>query len=187
MGRAKLVVALIVVLVAVTAAVYAAVSGVSRRPPAPLQPIDYSHRLHVGERKIKCDFCHENGQGKTAHMLIPSAQKCAICHRAVKPDSPEVEKVLRHADEQTEPAWRRVYGLPASARVHFTHVPHLRAQISCQTCHGPIQEMDRVYRAVDQHMGWCLDCHARTPGQVAEVPGTGVRVNRLTDCAVCHR
>jgi Cytochrome c7 and related cytochrome c len=187
MGRAKLIVALLVALAAVAAAVYPAVSRVRGGPAAPAQPIDYSHRIHAGERKIKCEFCHENGGGKTADMLIPSAQKCALCHRAVKPESPEVQKVLRHADEETEPAWRRVYGMPASANVHFTHVPHLRAQISCQTCHGRVEEMDRVFRAVDQHMGWCLDCHARTPGQMAEVPGSGVRVNRLTDCAVCHR
>lgn len=183
MRRAKLIIAAIA-LAAVSAVFYLTAFS---KPYAPAQPIEYSHRLHVAERGIKCDFCHENGQGKTPHMLIPSAQKCALCHRAVKPESPEVQKVLKHADEGTEPAWKRVFGMPASANVYFTHLPHLRAQVSCQTCHGQVEQMDRVYRAVNQTMGWCIECHQQTPGQTALIPNTRVQVNRLTDCAVCHR
>jgi hypothetical protein len=183
LSRAKLIIAVSIVLAA-AAFSYARVFS---EPHAPVQPIAYSHKIHIEKAKLKCAFCHDNGGGKTAHMLIPSAQKCALCHLAVKPDSPEVQKVLKHADENTEPPWQRVYGLPASANAYFTHVPHLRAEISCQTCHGPIEQMDRVYRAVNQTMGWCLECHRQTPNQMAKIPHTNVEVNRLTDCAVCHR
>jgi hypothetical protein len=179
----------VVVLAAAGALFYATAFS---RPYAPAQPIEYSHRIHAGnsgklKQPLKCDFCHENGKGKTAHMLIPSVQKCALCHRGIAAGKPEVQKVLKHADEETEPAWKRVFGLPKSANVYFTHVPHLRAGVSCQTCHGPIEQMDRVSRAVDQTMGWCLDCHQQTPGQIVKIPNTAVEVNRLTDCAVCHR
>lgn len=184
MSRTKLIITLTLLLAAVIALSYATVLS---KPRAPVQPIEYSHRLHVGVNKIDCTQCHENGQGKTARMLIPSAQKCAICHQAIKADSPEVQKILKHAEAGTEPPWKRVFGMPASANVHFTHVPHLRAKISCQTCHGKIEEMDRVYRAVDQTMGWCLECHRQTPNQLVRVPNTNVQVNRLTDCVVCHR
>jgi hypothetical protein len=188
MGRGRLLIALCVVFVIAGGLLYRSALGT---PRAPVQPIAYSHRIHAGERKIQCTFCHENGDGKTAHMLIPSAQKCAICHRGIKADSPEVQKVLKHADEGTEPAWKRVYGMPESAHVFFTHVPHLRAQISCQTCHGLIQEMDRVTRVVDQSMGWCISCHrqvsGQVPGMMQKIPGTDVAVNRLTECVVCHR
>jgi len=184
LSRAKLIIVAVIVLAAVTTLFYATVFS---KPRAPVQPIEYSHKIHAGQRKIKCDFCHENGHGQTSHMLIPSVQKCALCHRAVKADSPEVQKVLKHADDGTEPAWKRVFGMPASANVYFTHVPHLRVGISCQTCHGQIQEMDRVYRAVNQSMGWCIDCHRQVSGQVVQVPHTNVQINRLTDCAVCHR
>jgi len=184
MGRAKLIIALILLSAALTGLLYATVFS---KPRPPVQPIEYSHKLHAGEKQIKCAFCHENGDGRTAHMLIPSVQKCALCHRAIKADSPEVQKVLKHADEGTEPPWKRVFAMPASANVFFTHVPHLHAKIACQTCHGKIEEMSRVYRAVDQNMGWCIECHKQTPNQMAKVPNTDVQVNRLTDCAVCHR
>jgi hypothetical protein len=186
---AKLIIAVAVVVIVFAALRY---TSALSNPSAPVQPIAYSHKQHTAEKSaggagIKCDFCHTNDKGRTARMLIPSAQRCALCHRAVKADSPEVQKILKHADEGTEPEWRRVFGLPASANAYFTHVPHLRAGVTCQTCHGPIQEMDRVYRAVNQTMGWCIECHEKTPGQMAQVPNTNVQVNRLTDCAVCHR
>lgn len=184
MGWIKFIIAIIVVLVASGTLFYLAAYN---KAYAPAQPIEYSHRIHAGERKIKCAFCHENGNGKTPYMLIPSVQKCALCHRAVKPESPEVQKVLKYAEEGTEPPWKRVYGLPTSANVYFNHLPHLRAEVSCQTCHGEIEKMDRVARVVNQTMGWCIECHEQIPGQMAQVPGTEVQVNRLNDCAVCHR
>ena len=189
MSRAKLIIAVIVVLAVVMMLRY---TSAFSKPRAPVQPIAYSHKQHAGEKSagglgLKCDFCHDNAKGRTARMLIPSVQRCALCHRTVKADSPEVQKILKHADENTEPPWQRVFGLPASANAYFTHVPHLRAGVTCQTCHGQIQEMDRVYRAVNQTMGWCIECHQKTPGQMAQIPNTNVQVNRLTDCAVCHR
>jgi hypothetical protein len=184
LSQSKLIITVSVALVAIATLRYATVLS---KPRAPIQPIAYSHKQHAGELGIECLFCHENGEGRTAQMLIPSIQKCASCHRAVKPDSPEVQKLLKHADAGTEPRWKRVYGLPASANVYFTHVPHLRANVACQTCHGQIQQMDQVSRVVNQTMGWCLQCHQQTPGQMAQIPNTNAQVNRLTDCAVCHR
>lgn len=184
MSVPKLIVTAIVAVVLIASIIYA---RTRRAPYAPEQPIFYSHRLHVTEKKVQCAFCHENGDGKTAHMLIPSAQKCALCHRAVKPDSPEVQKILKHAEAGTEPEWKRVYGLPPSSGAYFTHVPHLRAEISCQTCHGSVEQMDRVERVVEPTMGWCLRCHEQTPNQTVKIPHTKVEVNRLMDCAVCHR
>ena len=183
MSVPRLVLAAFIVVTLVAAVLYA---RTRRTPYAPEQPIAYSHRIHI-EKKLQCAFCHENGDGKTSHMLIPSAQKCALCHRRIKADSPEVKKILEHAEAGTEPPWKRVYGLPVSANAYFTHVPHLTAKISCQTCHGPIEQMDRVTRFVEPTMGWCLRCHEQTPNQMIRVPHTNVIVNRLMDCAVCHR
>jgi hypothetical protein len=120
-------------------------------------------------------------------MLIPSAEKCALCHQKIKRDNPEVQKILKHAQTKTEPEWKRVYGFSRSASVFFNHVPHINASISCQTCHGNVQDMDRVARVVDQTMGWCLKCHEQTPDRLVTVPNTKTRVNSLMDCSVCHR
>ena len=34
--------------------------------------------------------------------------------------------------------------------------------IECETCHGPIKEMDVVYQYSELTMGWCINCHRET-------------------------
>ncbi len=49
---------------------------------APVQPIDYSHRLHAGELGIDCRFCHwASYHGRYAG--IPSTDICMKCHDIV--------------------------------------------------------------------------------------------------------
>jgi hypothetical protein len=36
---------------------------------------------------------------------------------------------------------------------------HVNVGVTCQTCHGQIQKMDRVYQAESLNMGWCVKCH----------------------------
>ena len=175
----------IVILVALGASILYAAGR--RRVYSPVQPIAFSHRIHGSKLKIGCAFCHENGEGRSPHMLIPSAEKCALCHQKVKRDSPEVQKILNHAKAKTEPEWKRVYGFSRSASVFFDHVPHIDAKISCETCHGNVEDMFPVGRVVDQTMGWCLKCHQQTPDHQVLIPNTKTTVNSLMGCAVCHR
>ena len=42
----------------------------------------------------------------------------------------------------------------------FNHAQHVKAgKVSCQECHGKVEEMNRVKQVNDLSMGWCLDCH----------------------------
>ncbi len=34
--------------------------------------------------------------------------------------------------------WQRVYGFVPEVHVRFNHAPHIRANVDCATCHGPI-------------------------------------------------
>ena len=43
--------------------------------------------------------------------------------------------------------------------VHFPHVRHVNAGVTCQTCHGQVQKMDQVYQYASLNMGWCVNCH----------------------------
>src|SRR4029079_9643152 len=43
--------------------------------------------------------------------------------------------------------------------VHFPHMRHVSAGVTCQTCHGKIQEMPQVYQYSSLNMGWCVSCH----------------------------
>ena len=48
---------------------------------SPVQPIDYSHRLHAGELQIDCQFCH-TAANKSRHAGIPSSDMTMVCeHR----------------------------------------------------------------------------------------------------------
>ena len=53
--------------------------------------------------------------------------------------------------------WVRIHRLPEHVR--FPHNSHVNAGLQCQTCHGPVQEMEGVYRFSSLQMGWCIDCH----------------------------
>ncbi|RLD22034.1 MAG: cytochrome c class I [Bacteroidetes bacterium] len=53
---------------------------------APEQPINFSHAVHAGEQGIDCQYCHD-GARRSRHSVIPSANTCMNCHRAVKSGS----------------------------------------------------------------------------------------------------
>jgi hypothetical protein len=58
--------------------------------------------------------------------------------------------------------WRRVHKLPDYVR-NFPHNVHLKAGVSCYSCHGQITAMPVVYQREPLSMGWCLECHREAP------------------------
>jgi mono/diheme cytochrome c family protein len=138
----------------------------------PTQPIAYSHKLHAGTLQINCNYCH-TGVYKAKSANIPSANICMNCHNTVKPESPEIQKIYAAVGwdaeskeyiegyEQQPIKWVRIHNLPDLA--YFNHSQHTNVGgIECQTCHGPIQEMDVVYQYSKLTMGWCINCHRDT-------------------------
>lgn len=49
----------------------------------PDQPINFSHKIHVTQNKIDCQYCHD-GARRSKHASIPGASTCMNCHAAVK-------------------------------------------------------------------------------------------------------
>ena len=49
----------------------------------PEQPIKFSHAQHAGIQQIDCQYCHD-GARRSKHSVIPAANTCMNCHRAVK-------------------------------------------------------------------------------------------------------
>jgi len=136
----------------------------------PKQPIAFSHKLHAGAYEIDCKYCHTGVmKGKSAN--IPSPNICMNCHTQIKQDSPEIQKIYSaigydvttasYTGKQKPIEWVRIHNLPDLA--YFNHSQHVNvAGIECQTCHGPIQEMDVVKQYSLLTMGWCIDCHRKT-------------------------
>ncbi len=49
----------------------------------PEQPIKFSHEIHSGLQQIDCQYCHD-GARRSKSAVIPAANTCMNCHRAVK-------------------------------------------------------------------------------------------------------
>jgi mono/diheme cytochrome c family protein len=62
--------------------------------------------------------------------------------------------------------WTRIHMLPD--HVYFNHSQHVNiGKITCQQCHGKVQEMDVLYQYAPLSMGWCINCHRETEVQFA--------------------
>lgn len=123
---------------------------------APIQPVPYSHALHVGQLGLDCRYCHSNVD-KSGYANLPTAQTCMNCHNTVKKDSPLLA-VVRNSYETGDPVpWVKVHELPDFA--YFNHAVHVNRGVSCVECHGKVNEMEVVTHTQPLSMGFCLDCH----------------------------
>lgn len=131
-------------------------AGEESSTPAPAQPIEYSHKVHAGDLGMQCQYCHTYARrGPVAGL--PTVKRCMGCHELVKTDSPEVEKLAAYYEENEPILWNRVYDLRDHTRFH--HARHVNAGVECDTCHGPVNTMERMRQYSNLTMGWCVDCH----------------------------
>ncbi|MCC5612393.1 c-type cytochrome [Nostoc sp. CHAB 5834] len=127
---------------------------------APKQPIAYSHKLHAGQYKIDCNYCH-TGVNKGKSATIPAANICMNCHGVIKKESPEIQKIYAAIEQNRPIEWVRVHNLPDLA--YFNHAQHVNVgNVQCTTCHGEIEKMEVVEQRSSLTMGWCIDCHRKT-------------------------
>jgi len=140
----------------------------------PEQPIKFSHKLHAGQNGISCVYCH-SGAEKSRHANIPSPNVCMNCHKFVQKGpqygTAEIAKIYKALDYNPDTQvygpnpkpvqWIRVHNLPDLA--YFNHAQHVTVGgLDCQTCHGPVQEMEVVKQHSPLTMGWCIECHRTT-------------------------
>jgi len=170
---------------------------------SPAQPIAYSHRLHAGELGVDCLYCHTGAeQGRYAGIpaagicmnchqtvtapradVLEEAKAAEADGRPPRPIiSPELRKLYRalgldderKRDPSIEPTpieWVRVHQVPDF--VAFDHRSHVGAEVACQTCHGPVESMERMRQESTLLMGWCVNCHREN--------------NATLDCGACHQ
>lgn len=127
----------------------------------PVQPVAFSHKLHAGQFQINCQYCHI-GVDKGKEATIPSTNICMNCHAAInegpKYKTQEIAKVVKAHNEGKAIEWVRIHNLPDL--VYFNHAQHVKVGgLECQTCHGPVQEMEEVYQYSRLTMAWCINCH----------------------------
>ncbi len=204
---------------------------------APDQPIKFSHATHAGLQQIDCQYCHD-GARRSKHSVIPAANTCMNCHKAIKKGSqygtaeitkiyasvgydPATDKMIENYEDMDIDAikkvytdwiesnyrkdnsieegtalpkdgveevaaqwdgivsslttdvkdhvsgpipWVRIHNLPD--HVYFNHAQHVTVgKQECQTCHGPVEEMELLYQYSPLSMGWCINCHRQTEVQ----------------------
>ena len=195
----------------------------------PSQLIAFSHRLHAGELSVPCLYCHSEAEKSryagvpaanicmNCHRFVPAPfgairaedelakkEKRAPRHLV----SLEIRKIYDalalgpdlKPDPAKQPhsiAWVKVHNLPDFT--YFDHRPHVNGGVSCQTCHGPVETMERVRQTSDLSMGWCVNCHrgvqrSGVNGNFQSLPAPRAKgpmpvthkLNPSIDCKTCH-
>lgn len=181
----------------------------------PEQPIAFSHKIHAGENGIDCNYCH-SGARHSKSSGIPSANVCMNCHTYInngtQTGTEEISKIYDaigfdpetrtyiEGYEQKPIEWVRIHNLPDLA--YFNHSQHVNvAGLECQTCHGPVEEMDVLEQHAPLTMGWCVDCHKETKvdtdnpyyhdlneNWVEKYHGEDITVDKIggLECGKCH-
>jgi cytochrome c551/c552 len=199
--RNKAYIALLTIILFVFAGYYitkAAIGLGRQKDYQPQQPIFYSHKVHAGTNQVSCLYCHGNAW-ESRHAAVPSVNVCMNCHKTIKEykgealyaangdsinGTAQLQKLFKYAgfDPQNPNAWKpenakpipwvRIHSLPD--HVYFNHSQHIRAgNVQCQTCHGPITEMDEVRQFSELGMGWCINCHRETKVNFSYTDSTG--------------
>ena len=175
---------------------------------APEQPIAFPHPVHVQTLGMNCLYCHFSAN-KSPDPGMPAVSTCMGCHTIVGPDRPAIPGVRTAPAKSAEiqklhnywkggagqpVPWVRIHKVPEY--VHFPHMRHVNAGVACQSCHGQVQQMARVYQASSLNMGWCVNCHVNGYKPADAVSNTGgtptpqdlalpPRKARY-DCTACH-
>jgi hypothetical protein len=155
----------------------------------PVQPIHYSHKIHSGDNEIDCNYCHSSAR-VSKHSGIPSLNVCMNCHKSIYEYNgettdeyskefydAEIQKLYKavgwddesqeYTGETQAVKWVRIHNLPDFS--YFNHAQHVSVgDIECQTCHGPVEEMEIMYQYSPLTMGWCINCHRETNVKVKD-------------------
>ena len=122
----------------------------------PEQPVPYSHKLHAGLMGMDCRYCHTAVE-VGPHANVPASETCMNCHKGVRTDSPEIQKLTAAHQAGLPVHWDKVHLLPDYA--YFNHAAHIRVGVGCKSCHGRVDQMEVVRQVEPLSMGWCLECH----------------------------
>ncbi|MBX2817393.1 MAG: c-type cytochrome [Saprospiraceae bacterium] len=143
---------------------------------------------------IQNNYIQENGKLDRKGDRITKDQWDGIKESLTSATKPQIQGPIE---------WVRIHNLPDHA--YFNHAQHVTVgKVECQTCHGPVEEMEVVKQYSPLSMGWCINCHRQTEVQFTDNPyyssyekyheelkdGTreGVTVEEIggLECQKCH-
>jgi hypothetical protein len=181
-----------------------------------IQPIEFSHKIHIEKGDIPCEFCHIYAR-RSINSGAPAMASCFGCHSVIQgsDENPEkavvfqdaIKKLLDHKPKGTSIPWKKIHDVPDF--VHFSHKRHVQVGFDCTECHGQIDQHDVLSpetMITDLSMGWCMKCHIegratingkiadpirKTRGgkiqeQIALLQSNGT-IQGSKDCYTCHK
>jgi hypothetical protein len=171
------------------------------------QPVQFSHRHHVGDDGIDCRYCHTTVE-VAASAGMPSTKTCMNCHSQLFATSPYLEPIRESWRSERPIKWTRVHDLPDFA--YFNHSIHINKGVGCSTCHGRVDQMPLIWQVASLQMEWCLECHRQPERFIRpkeeifnmewQPPANQLEQGRelakkyniqpvsvLTSCSTCHR
>ena len=182
--RALIIFAVVFIVLALAYWVDWGVSGVK-------QPIEFPHKTHIAQ-KIPCTGCHQRAEKDLVAGRPPTAL-CLACHASGDSKSAEISKLKAYGDKGQDIPWQRVWRLPS--HVFFSHRVHVTvAKLACQSCHGPMETLDRPPPRPLKTLAMedCIACHTKSKANAVResnaARSVNVSVQRLAnDCVGCHR
>ena len=172
-----------------------------------VQPVQFSHKHHVGDDGIDCRYCHTSVE-TSAYAGIPPTKTCMNCHSVLFNSVGYLEPVRESYRTEQSIEWVKVHRL--ADYVYFNYSIHINKGIGCSSCHGAVNEMPLIFQASPLTMQWCLDCHRnpqvnlrpkeeifnmswKAPANQEEI-GKKLAADyklrstsELTSCSTCHR
>ena len=105
---------------------------------SPRQPVPFSHKIHVGNLKMDCRYCHSTVD-KAAHAAVPATQTCVNCHSAANPDGSVANSAIHTNSEKLlarprEPGNRQAGRVAKSSRPARLRL--FRPQRACEPRRG---------------------------------------------------
>jgi hypothetical protein len=172
-----------------------------------VQPVQFSHKHHVGDDGIDCRYCHTSVE-TSASAGMPPTKTCMNCHSQLFATTTYLEPVRDSWKTGIPIHWTRVHDLPDY--VYFNHSIHIAKGVGCATCHGRVDQMPLITQVSSLQMEWCIQCHrapekylrprsevfnmAYTPPANQEELGRKLKKEYnvlgedvLTSCSTCHR
>jgi len=170
----------------------------------PIQPVNFSHKMHAGDLGMDCRYCHSQVEYSPV-ANVPPTQTCMNCHTLIGLDKKSIDPIRESWATGKPIEWVRVHNLPNYA--YFNHSAHVTAGIGCVSCHGNVRQMPIITQKKPLSMGWCLECHRNPDPHLRPVsemtnmewepPADHEKfvaewkqqknINPPTDCSGCHR
>lgn len=133
----------------------------------PTQPIVWSHRIHAGEDKIPCQYCHAY-TAVSSEAGMPSMQKCLGCHNIITgQDANSYFKSNPAGGMQNQIEQQRKYWKEVQAKGVFN---------------GTMKDKDYHYLAQPEPIPWVRVYYLPEHVQFTHKP----HIRRGFECKTCH-